>query len=56
VLARFAKATILGRTATEVPNDHGFEAFKQRTPRSALATSARLGIGFGKQGAISSAF
>jgi hypothetical protein len=56
VLARFAKATILGTTATEIPNNRGFEAFKQRTPRSALAASAKLGIGFGKQGAAPGAF
>jgi hypothetical protein len=56
VLARFARATILGTTATEVPNNRGFEAFKQRTPRSALAASAKLGIGFGKQGATPGAF
>jgi hypothetical protein len=56
VLARFAKAVILGTTATEVPNNRGFEAFKQRTPRAALAASAKLGIGFGKQGATPGAF
>jgi hypothetical protein len=56
VLARFARAAILGTTATEIPNNRGFEAFKQRTPSSALAASARLGIGFGKQGATPGAF
>jgi hypothetical protein len=56
VLARFARATILGTTATEVPNNRGFEAFKQRTPRSALAATTKLGIGFGKQGAAPGAF
>jgi hypothetical protein len=56
VLARFAKATILGTTATEVPNNRGFEAFKQHTPRAALAASVKLGIGFGKQGATPGAF
>jgi hypothetical protein len=35
-----------GTIATEVPTDHRFEAFKQRTPRSALAAGAKLGIGF----------
>jgi len=56
VLARFARATILGTTATEIPNNRGFEAFKQRTPSSALAASAKLGIGFGKRGAAPGAF
>ncbi|MCA1679467.1 MAG: hypothetical protein LC790_00490 [Actinobacteria bacterium] len=56
VLARFARATILGTTATEIPNNRGFEAFKQRTPSSALAASAKLGIGFGKRGATPGAF
>jgi hypothetical protein len=56
VLARFARAAILGTIATDVPNNRGFEAFKQRTPRSALAATAKLGIGFGKQGAAPGAF
>jgi hypothetical protein len=56
VLARFARAAILGTTATEIPNNRGFEAFKQRTPRSALAATAKLGIGFGKQGPTPGAF
>jgi hypothetical protein len=56
VLARFARATILGTTATEIPNNRGFEAFKQRTPSSSLAASAKLGIGFGKRGATPGAF
>jgi hypothetical protein len=56
VLARFAKAAILGTIATDVPNNRGFEAFKQRTPASALAATVKLGIGFGKQGATPGAF
>jgi hypothetical protein len=47
VLARFAVATITG--SSEVPNNRGFEAFKQHSGASALRGSEKLGIGFGKQ-------
>jgi hypothetical protein len=54
VLARFARATIL--KSGEVPNNRGFEAFKQHTARSALRASEKLGIGFGRQGATPGRF
>jgi hypothetical protein len=54
VLARNARDTIL--KSAEVPNNRGFEAFKQKSAASALRASEGLGIGFGKKSNAAGAF
>jgi hypothetical protein len=56
VLARFARATIVGAGTNEAPNNRGFEAFKQRSATSALRASQALGVGFGEEGTEPGAF
>jgi hypothetical protein len=56
VLARFARAAILGRGNAEAPNNRGFEAFPHRSAAAALRATARAGIGFGEQGTAAGAF
>jgi hypothetical protein len=48
VLARFAVSSLTGEPL--VPNDRGFEAFRQKTVASAVRATERLGIGIGEQG------
>jgi ferritin-like metal-binding protein YciE len=54
VLARFARDTIVG--SKEVPNNRGFEAFKQKSAASALRATEALGVGFGKKSNAPGAF
>jgi hypothetical protein len=54
VLARSAAAMLTGSTAP--PNNVGFEAFPHRSGSAALKASEKLGLGFGKQGAIPGKF
>ena len=54
VRARSAAAMLTGSTAA--PNNVGFEAFPHRSGSAALAASAKLGIGYGQQGATPGKF
>lgn len=48
VLARYAVSVLTG-TAT-IPNDRGFERFRQKSPASAVRATEALGIGIGERG------
>ena len=49
VLARYASATIRGKTTTDVPNNHAFAAYTAKSAKAALSASQGAGIGYGKQ-------
>jgi hypothetical protein len=56
VLARFARATLLGTATRDIPNNRGFEAFDHKSALAALNASTRNGIGYGEQTPAAGAF